>query len=189
MRGLLVLAALALALCVSGCGSTAPSNANRNVAGVRARLYAFYKDERTGDTAGACAIATKSNQEELVKEEKVSSCQAAFFKIWNTGAGVYSASKEAAISAKARQIDEGEVATAKILVVGDRATVINPGREETAEYLYRNGQWLFLKQAPNTEATIGLKKQAEEAEAKNEAAIRAGEAQGASNAIKESGDE
>ena len=173
---------------LAGCGSTSTTTtapSNKNAAGVRARQYAFYKDERTGNTAAACAMTVKSNQEELMREEKVSSCQAAFFKIWNTNAGIYSEAEEAKRSATAIKDNEAEVARAKILVVGDRATVIDPRREETEEYLYKNGQWLFVKQQKNTEATAGLKKQAEETEAKNEAVVKAGEAQGGSNELKE----
>lgn len=183
----LVVGLLGITACGSSSSTTTTAPSNKNAAGVRARQYAFYKDERTGNTAAACAQVVKANQEELMKEEKVSSCQAAFFKIWNTNAGVYSEADEAKRSAKATKEDEAEIARAKILVVGDRATVIDPRREETEEYLYSNGHWLFVKQEPNTEATAGLKKQAEEAEAKNEAVIKAGEAQGTGNAIKESG--
>jgi hypothetical protein len=189
MKAIVGTCALALfAGCGSGGSSTTTAPSNKNAAGVRARQYAFYKDERTGNTAAACAMVVKANQEELMKEEKVSSCQAAFFKIWNTNAGVFSSAQEEKRSVKALTADEAEVAKAKILVVGDRATVIDPGRKETEEYLYSNGHWLFVKQEQNTEATAGFKKQAEEAEAKNEAVIKAGEAQGAGNAIKESGE-
>jgi hypothetical protein len=185
----LVLAVL-LATVAAGCGATKKPPSNRTAAGVRARLYAFYKDERTGNTAAACAMATKANQAELMREEKVSSCQAAFFKIWNTTAGVFSEAREAKIGATALRRDESEVAKAKILVVGDHATVIDPGREETAEYIYRGGQWLFVKQESTTAATAaGLRKEAEESEAKNQAAIEAGEARGNGNEIKESGEE
>jgi hypothetical protein len=147
-------------------------------------MYAFYKAERAGDAVAACAMATKPNQEELVREQKVSSCPAAFFKIWNTKAGIYSEAREAEISAKATQTDEAEVAKAKILVVGNHATVIDPGREEIEEYTYRNGQWLFVKQEKNTGAE-GFQKEAEESEAKNKAIVEAAEAQGSHDEIEE----
>lgn len=151
-------------------------------------MYAFFRDERAGNARAACAMVTAANQRELIAEEHVSSCPAAFFKIWNTGPGVYSAAREAQISAKAKRTDETEVAKAKILVVGDQATVIDPGREETEEYVYRDGQWLFVKQEENNEAAA-LAREAEAREAKNEAAIRAGEAQGTASELRASGEE
>jgi hypothetical protein len=179
----IVLAVATLAL--SSCGSSSHSIQPRNAAGVRARLYAFYKAERADNTTAACAMATKTNQAELIAEEHVSSCQAAFFKIWNTTAGVLSEATEAQIGTKATQADQVEVAKAKILVVRNHATVIDPGRDETEEYIYSEGRWLFVKQEKNTESTQGLRQQAEETEAKNEAALDAGEAQATRSEITE----
>lgn len=181
----LSLACFALAGCGAGHSTTPALGPNQNPAGVRARLYAFYRDERAGNTAAACALMTKANQAAVAKEEDTSSCQAALFKRWNTNAGVYSEAEEAKRSAKALNEVEAEIAKDKIIVVGDHATVIRPKLEETAEYLYSGGKWLFVKATKNTEAAEELQKEAEETEAKNEAVKKASEAQESSNEIKE----
>ena len=183
------LATLTATTVLAGCGGTSTKPREpRDAAGVRARQYAFYKAERAGSAATACALDTPSAQQVLVREQHVSSCPAAFFKLWNTGPGVYSPSREAAIDKHALSVDEQEVPDAKILVVGDRATVIDPGRQETEEYVYRDGAWLFVKQEHNTEQeAAGLRHQAEETESKDEAATRAGEAQEASTELSEGG--
>ena len=169
-----------------GCGARhhlAPTvGSNENSTGVRARLYAFYRDERTNNTAAACASTSRANQIGLIKEEKVSSCQAAFFKIWNTHLGI---DPEAEQSTKILNELEAEIPKDKIIVVGDHATVIRPKLEETVEYTYSDGRWIFEKADKNTEGAESLKKEAEETEAKNEAVQKAAEAQESNNEIKE----
>jgi hypothetical protein len=181
----LLLACFALVGCGASHHLASTIGPNENSAGVRARLYAFYRDERTNNTAAACASTSRANQIGLAKEEKVSSCQAAFFKIWNTHTGIYSEAEQTKHSTEVLNELEAEIPKDKIIVVGDRATVIRPKLEETAEYAYRGGQWIYEKSTKNTEAAEDLKREAEETEAKNEAVKKAAEAQESNNEIKE----
>jgi hypothetical protein len=188
-------AAIVLSVVVVGglaaCGSNSSRNTvadatNRNAVGVRASYYEYFHDERTGSAQAACALSTKSDQARIASEGKASSCEAALFKNWNVTPGVLSQAAEQKIQENSLKKNVAEVAKYKILVVGNHATVINPELEETDELIYSNGHWLLEKHTSNASETAeGLKKQAKEAEAKNQAAIEAGEARGNENAIKE----
>jgi hypothetical protein len=157
---------------LTGCGSAAMTTApsNKNAAGVRASYYEYFQDERTGNAQAACAQSTKSDQATIAADGKTATCEAAVFKHWHVSA---QKTEEEALKKGV-----AEVAKYKILVVGNRATVINPELEEADELIYSGGHWLLEKTTSITAETAeGLKKEAREAEAKRKAGLEAGEAQ------------
>jgi hypothetical protein len=177
---------LSAALSLAGCGGAAASGPHepRDATGVRENMYAFYRDERTGNAVDACATMTKQAQAELVKEQKASSCPAAQFTVWNSPTGTLSQAQETKINERSLTKLEGQVARAKILVVGDHATAINPLVQKTEEYVYTDGRWLFANTSPSN-APAEMKKEAEEQEAQNQAAITAGEAEHTNHEIQQ----
>ena len=187
----IVLSAIVVAGGLTACGSNSSTNTaadatNRNAAGVRASYYEYFQDERTGNTQAACALSSKNDQARIAAEAKASSCQAATFKDWNVKPGVLSPAVEQKIQQNSLKKNVAEVAKYKILVVGNHATAINPELEDTDELIYTGGRWLVERHTSNAAETAeGLKKQAKEEEAKNQAALEAGEAKGNENAIKE----
>ncbi len=169
-----------------GSSSTTTTASNRDDAGVRASYYEYFQAERTGNAQAACALSTKSDQARIAADAHASTCEAATFKNWNIKPGVLSAAAEQKIQKNNFKKNVADVAKFKILVVGNHATVINPDLEETDELIYSNGHWLLERKTSNAAETAeGLKKQAQEGEAKSQAAIEAGEAKGTENAIKE----
>jgi len=180
---------MAAAAGVAACGSSGTASTatdNRNAAGVRASYEEYFHDERTGNAQAACELSTKADQSRIAAEGHAATCEAATFKSWNVKPGVLAAAVEQKSQEDALKKNLAEVAKYKILVAGNRATVILPGLEETDELIYNGGHWLVEKITSNAAETAeGLKKQAKEAEAKTKAAVEAAEARGGENALKE----
>lgn len=163
--GLAVLTTASLAACGSDDSTTALSQ--KNAAGVRAAMYAYFHALRADDVAAVCRLDLKPPSQ-LISAMGTTSCQAAYRKYWrewreSTGGPFASVVKRG----------EAEIAKRTIEISGDSATSFDPERQETEVFVYRDGRWFFVKESKNEAPTKELRRELREANENSEAMERA----------------